>query len=89
MWRKFKLRTHHNGLKYLFEQQSLNVRQTRWMEFINEYDFDIKQIIGNENKVADALSKRVHAMHATTINMRKSDLRNIILEVVTLDEHYY
>jgi hypothetical protein len=58
------------------------------LEFLSEYDFDIKHIRGKENKVVDALNRRVHAMHATTISMCKSDLRNKILEVVTLDEHY-
>jgi hypothetical protein len=76
MGRKFELRTDHNGLKYLFEQQTLNVRKTRWLEFLSEYDFDIKHIKGKENKVVDALNRRVHAMHATTISMCKSDLKN-------------
>jgi hypothetical protein len=31
MGRKFELRTYHSGLKYLFEQSTLNARQTRWM----------------------------------------------------------
>jgi hypothetical protein len=37
------------------------------MEFLSEYEFDIKHIRGKENKVVDALSGRVYAMHATTI----------------------
>jgi hypothetical protein len=44
--RKFKLRIDHNGLKYLFEQPTLNSRQTRWMEFLSEYNFDMKHIKG-------------------------------------------
>jgi hypothetical protein len=44
MRRKFESRTDHNGLKYSFEQQTLNVRKTRWLEFMSEYDFDIKHI---------------------------------------------
>jgi len=46
--RKIELRTDHCGLKYLFEQPTLNARQTRWMEFLSEYDFDIKVIIINK-----------------------------------------
>jgi hypothetical protein len=65
MGKKFKLRTYHIGLKYLFEQPTLNSRQTRWLEFLSEYDLDIKHIKGKENKVVDALSRRVHLMHAT------------------------
>jgi hypothetical protein len=66
--KRFELRTDHNGLKYLFDQPTLNARQTRWLEFLSEYDFDIKHIKGKENKVVDALSRRVHEMHATTIS---------------------
>jgi hypothetical protein len=89
MWRhylmgiKFELRTDHSGLKYLFEQPTLNARQTRWLEFLSEYNFDIKHIKGKENKVVDALNKRVHKMHATTISMYKTYLKDRILEVVT------
>jgi hypothetical protein len=38
----FELRIDHSCLKYIFEQPTLNVRHTRWMEFLNEYNFDIK-----------------------------------------------
>jgi hypothetical protein len=48
---------------------------------VNEYDFDIKHIKGKENKVVDALSRRVHELHATAIIMYQSDLKDIILEV--------
>jgi hypothetical protein len=69
MGKRFELRTDHNGLKYLFDQPTQNARQSRWLEFLSEYDFDIKHIKGKENKVADALNRRVHEMHATTISM--------------------
>jgi hypothetical protein len=63
-------------------------RKTRWLEFLSEYDFDIKHIKGKENKVVDALSRRVHLMHATTISMHQSDLKRRILDVVVTDQHY-
>jgi hypothetical protein len=85
MGKRFEVKTDHNGLKYLFDQPTLNARQSRWLEFVSEYDFDIKHIKGKENKVADALSKRVHEMNATTISMYQSDLKPRILEAVKLD----
>ena len=42
MGRKFELRTDHCGLKYLFDQPTLNARQARWLEFLCEFDFEIK-----------------------------------------------
>jgi hypothetical protein len=80
MGRRFELRTDHNGLKYFFDQPTLNVRQSRWLEFLFEYDFDIKHIKGKENKAVDALSMRVRELHATTISMYQTDIKGIILE---------
>ena len=69
MGRKFELRTNHCGLKYLFDQPTLNARQARWMEFLCEFDFEIKHIKGKENKVADAHNKKVHEMHVESLNI--------------------
>jgi hypothetical protein len=75
MWRHylmgkiFELRTNHSAMKYLFEQPTLNASKTRWMEFLSEYGFDIKHIKGKENKVVDALRRKVHPMHATTVSI--------------------
>ena len=66
---RFELRTDHCGLKYLFDQPTLNARQARWMEFLYEFDFEIKHIRGNKNKVVDSLSRKVHEMHATSFSI--------------------
>jgi hypothetical protein len=46
MGRRFDLRTNHCGLKHLFGQPTSNSRKTRWLEFLSEYDFEIKHIEG-------------------------------------------
>jgi hypothetical protein len=38
--------------------------------------------------VADSLSRRVHELHATTINMYQSDLKEKILEAAKSDLQY-
>lgn len=88
MGTRFELRTYHSGLKYIFEHQTLNARKTIQLQFLSEYDFDIKHIKGKENKVVDALSGRVHLMHATTISMHQSYLKKKNLDVVVTDRHY-
>ena len=80
MGRIFELRTEHNGLKYLFDQHTLNARQSRWLEFLCEYDFDIKHIKGKEKKVVDALNMRVHELHDITISMYWNDIKRRISE---------
>ena len=77
MGKKFELRTYHHGLKYLFEQPSLNSRQRRWMELLCEKKIDIKHIKWKENKVAHALSRKMHVMHVA-INTSNSNLKDII-----------
>lgn len=52
---------------------------------LNEYEFDIKIIKVNENKVDNALNRRVHETCATTISIYNIILANRILEVVALD----
>jgi hypothetical protein len=88
MGKRFELRTDHNVLKYLFDQPTLNARQSRWLEFISEYDFDIKHIKGRDNKVVDALNRRVHELHAIDISIYQKYLKAIILEAVKLDLQY-
>ena len=68
MWRhysmgiKFELRTNHCGMKYLFEQPTLNDRKARRLQLLREFYFEINHIKGKENKVAYALSMKVHEM---------------------------
>ena len=54
MGRIFGLRKDHYGMKYLFDHPTLNARTARWLDFLCEFDFEIKHIKGKHNKVADA-----------------------------------
>jgi hypothetical protein len=88
MGKRFELRTDHNGLKYLFDQPTLNSRQSRWLEFLYEYDFDIKHIKGKENNVANSFNRRVHELNDTTISMYQMDLKVKIYETTKVDLRY-
>ena len=88
MCRIFELRTDHCGLKYLFDQPTLNARQARWLEFLCEFDFEIKHIKGKENKVADALSRKVQKMHVALLSIFQSYLREHIVNHASGDELY-
>ena len=88
MGKKFELRTDHDGLKYLFEQPNLNARQRRWMDLLCEYDFDIKHIKGKENKVVDALSRKIHVMHVAVINTNTLYLNDNMIKSSVIDELY-
>ncbi|XP_043692983.1 uncharacterized protein LOC122643428 [Telopea speciosissima] len=64
MWRhylygeKIEIFTDHKSLKYFFTQKELNMRQRRWLELINDYEFNIIYHPWKANVVADALSRK-------------------------------
>ena len=64
IWRHYlygvtrEIYTNHKGLKYIFEQRDLNLRQRRWMELLKDYDCSILYHPGKANVVADALSRK-------------------------------
>lgn len=52
----------------LWDQHHPNARQARWLGFIPEFDFDIDYVKGEENCVAEALSRRLHATYVAAVN---------------------
>ena len=55
---QFKMFSDHKSLKYIFTRWDLNMRQRRWMEFLEDYDFTLHYHPGKANVVADALSRK-------------------------------
>ena len=55
---EFEVYSDHKSLKYIFTQLDLNMRQRRWMEFLEHYDFTLHCHPGKANVVADALSRK-------------------------------
>ncbi len=49
--------TDHKALEFFKTQVHLMDRQMRWMDYLSRFDFDITYIKGENNKVADCLSR--------------------------------
>ena len=58
------------------------------MEFLCEFDFEIKHIKGKENEMADELNRKVHEMHLASLSIFQSYLRQKIVNHVAEDEVY-
>ena len=54
---QFEVFSNHKSLKYIFTQWDLNMRQRRWMEYLENYDFTWHYHPGKVNVVADALNR--------------------------------
>lgn len=54
---RFKLFIDRTSLKYLRTQKDLNMRQQHFMEFFEQYDFDLTYHPGKANVVANALGR--------------------------------
>ena len=48
----------HKSLKYIFTQRDLNMKQRRWIEYLEDYDFTLHYHPSKAHVVADALSRK-------------------------------
>ncbi|GBM90490.1 hypothetical protein AVEN_157635-1 [Araneus ventricosus] len=56
--RKFLLRAHHASLKWLLKLKEPESHIARWIQTLQEYDFEIQHRKGTSHGNADALSRR-------------------------------
>ena len=57
--------SNHKSLKYIFTQRDLNMRQRRWMELLEDYNFTLHYHPGKVNVVADALGQKSQGAFAS------------------------
>jgi hypothetical protein len=91
IWRHYLMGNHcniftdHKSLKYIFTQSELNMRQSRWLELIKDYDLEVPYHPGKANVIADALRRKVHCSHLELEPVRESlceEMGRLNLEVV-------
>ena len=70
----FIVYTDHATLRHFPTQPKLTRRQARWMELLQEYDFDFKYKRGSDNIVPDALSRRPDHQEPPQVNLHSLDI---------------
>ena len=71
LWRQYLYRakleifTNHKSLKYVSTQSNLNMRQRHWLELLKDYDYEFQYLPRKDNRVADALSRKLSITMAT------------------------
>nr|GFA67032.1 putative reverse transcriptase domain-containing protein [Tanacetum cinerariifolium] len=73
---KCTLFTDHKSLQHILDQKELNMRQRCWLEFLSDYDCDIRYHSRKANVVADALSPQIKALKLE--NLEKEDVGGMI-----------
>ncbi|GJZ68744.1 putative reverse transcriptase domain-containing protein [Tanacetum coccineum] len=69
--------TDHKSLQYILDQKELNIRQRRWIELLNNFDYEIRYHPGKANVVVMTvypdLSERI--LKAQTEAMKKENVK--------------
>jgi hypothetical protein len=53
--KEFVLYSNNQDLQFITSQEKLNQRHAKWIDFMQNFTFVIKNVSGNANKVVDAL----------------------------------
>ena len=62
---QFEVFSDHKSLKYILTERDLNMRQRKWMEHLEDYDFTLHYHPGKTNVVVDALSRKSRGVLAS------------------------
>ena len=65
---QFEVFSDHKSLRYIFTHRDLNMRQCRWMEYLEDYDFTLHYHLGKANVVVDALSRKSQGVLASVVS---------------------
>ena len=82
----FEVWTDHRTLEHFQTQRDLSRRQARWMEFLSQFDVTICYLPGDQNNVADALSRLPDNALTVTKNVVASTLGQQIRSTFQLED---
>jgi hypothetical protein len=83
--RPITLVTDHKSLQFFNKQPKMSNRQIRWYEYISRFNYEVMYIPGEQNKVADALS-RLYTNSDETSHLIRDDWVTIDVKLDPEDE---
>eukprot|EP00253_Pinus_taeda_P015928 PITA_15928 len=66
---EFVLFSDNSALQYVMQQHKLNHKHAKWVEYLQSFNFVLKHISGQANKVADALSRKALLLQESVVQV--------------------
>ena len=82
---RLTIHTDHHSLKFIKTQATLSQRQARWLETLEDFDYEIVYQQGKTNVVADALSRVRSDLNELTLVVIDSDLATLLKTAYSKD----
>ena len=87
--KEFVLYSDNHALQFVTQQEKLNQRHVKWVEYMQNFTFLIKHISGTANKVVDALSRKCLLMQEFKVRMLGfHDLKDMYVDDSDFKEVY-
>jgi hypothetical protein len=87
--KEFVLYSDNHALQFVSQQEKLNQKHAKWVEYMQNFTFVIKHISGTANKVADALSRKCLLLQEFRVKtLGFENLRNMYAEDADFGEAY-
>ena len=74
---QFEIFSNHKSLNYIFTQRDLNMRQRRWMKYLEDYEFTLHYHPGKANVMVDALSRKSQGVLANVASQEWQMLETV------------
>ena len=81
---QFEVFSDHKSLRYIFTQR---MRQSRWMEYLEVYDFTLYYHLGKANVVVDALSRKSRGVMASVASREWQMLETVGQFILHYNDH--
>jgi hypothetical protein len=87
--KEFVLYSDNHALQFVTQQEKLNQRHVKWVEYMKNFTFVIKHISGIANKFVDALTRKCFLLQEFKVKMLGfDDLRNMYADDQDFKEAY-